>query len=57
MSDFFENLNFSSDSFHVLLVIYLFFLKNFHGNFLACEDVRALLDLAKSTLSQSLACS
>ena len=51
MSDFFENLNFPCDAFHILLVIDLFFLKNFHGNFLACENVRALFDLSESTLS------
>lgn len=55
MTNLLQNFDLSSDALHIFLVIDLFFLKNFYSHFLACQNVRALLDLAECTLSQRLA--
>lgn len=52
VSDLLKNLDLPCDPFHVLLVIDLFFLKDFDSYLFARQNVRALLDLAESALAQ-----
>jgi len=68
MTDFFEDFDLASDPLHILLILDLFLLKNFHGNLklklginensgylLSCENVSRLLNLSKCAFPKCLA--
>ena len=55
MSNQFENVNLSCNSFNITHILYFLLLKDFDGVFLAGQIVIPELDLAKRALPNSLA--
>jgi hypothetical protein len=51
----FQNLYFATDPLHILFVLYFRFFKHFHCNFFPCQNMSAKANLAKRTLTKSLA--
>ena len=51
MADEFENMNLTTNSFHISHIHNLFLLKDLNGNFLTCEHMNAEFNFAKGTLA------
>ena len=50
----FQNMNFSGNSLNVVNIVNLLLVENFYRHLLACVNMVALFDLAKSSLTKSL---